>query len=293
MSGPVFILARASDPVVAAFRALAIEKRLDVWMPDRLDEISWSWQQSAISSVIEISDRNGKAVWNDGTLSGVWFRSLPNLTLPAGVDEIDKRYMVTEITSSFTMAWLKSRCPVVGLVPSIDSALVDAGPEVRTELRRLGVTTMADRIGLFGDIVATSDDDKQELWITTSRRSGWLSDLLVSRSFARRGELDGEIVIASRSSRKEMCAAIYVESDLQLLSLSDRRAVSAPPDEIVSAVNVVREATHMPVGVCYFVLDSGGWLMVRLSPHIPTWLDVRLNTWVADRLCRFFGAAAC
>jgi hypothetical protein len=287
MRGPVLIIAQSSDPIVATFSRYAIQRRLSVWMPSRLDAISWSWQQGSNGSSVEVSDRDGANVWNDGTLSGVWFRSLPEFPLPAGLDETDQRYVVTEVTSSFTMAWLKSRCPLVGIVPTVDSALADAGPETRTEFRRLGVSTMTDCLGSFGDIVAKMDGSHCDAWITASRRSGWLGDLLASSHL---DELANEIVIASPSHKEGMCAAIYVDSDLRLVSLSNRRAISIPPVEIVSAVNLVREATHLRVGVCYFVRDSDRWLMVRVSPHVPNWLDARSNAWVADRLCGFFKA---
>ncbi len=261
-------------------------------MPNRLDEMSWSWQQSSSGSFVEVSDRDGAIVWNDGTLSGVWYHSLPEFSLPASLDEVDQRYVVAEITSSFAAAWLNARCPVVGIVPSLDSALADAGPEMRTELRRLGVSTLTDYLGSFEDMIAKSDGGQCDMWITAVRRSGWLGDLLASSHFACRDGLANEIVVASPSHKEGRCVAIYIDSDLRLVSLSNRRVISVAPAEIVSAVNLVREATHLRAGVCYFVRDPDRWLMVRVSPHIPSWLDATSNAWTAARLCGFFEASS-
>ena len=256
-------------------------------MPSRLDDISWSWQQSCGGSTMEVADRDGVNVWDDSTLSGVWYRSVPEFALPAGLDEADQRYILEEVVSSFTMAWPRCRCPFVGIAPTLNSPLVDAGPETRTELRRLGVSTPNDWVGLFGDIVEKFRAVQRDVWITASRRSGWLADLLGSGDPGCCDELSDEIVIASLSRKQRRFAAIFINSELILVSLRNRRAMSVPPDEVINSVKLVREATHLRVGVCYFVHDPR-WLIVRISPHIPNWLDAKSNEWVAVRLCSLF-----
>jgi hypothetical protein len=290
--GPILIITQAIDPVVRAFIDCASENGLAVWMPSRLEDMSWTLHQTSDQSFVEVSDSKTGNHWTDETLSGVWYRSLPDSSLSARFDEADQSYIAAEVMSSFTAAWLRSRCPFVGIVPILDSGLADAGLEARAELRSLKLRTVADHVGTLRHLAATIDHDPDDVWITGVDHSGWLAALMADTDETRSDGHPDEIVAASPTDRRQRCAAIFVDSALRVVLLDIHSTVICPSDEMTSAVESARGAARLRVGVCYFARSGDGWSIVKVSPHVPTWLDASSTAWVAAHLCDFFQTAA-
>ena len=280
------------DPVVGAFIDCATAHGLAVWMPSRLEDMSWTWHQTSDQSFVEVSDSKTGNHWTDETLSGVWYRSLPDSSLSARFNEADQSYIAAEVMSSFTAAWLRSRCPFVGIVPTLDSGLADAGLEARAELRRLKMRTVADHVGTLRHLAETIHDDPHDVWITGFDQSGWLVALMAHTGDTRSDGKHDEIVAASPTDHRRRRAVIFVDSHLGVVPLDTRSAAICPSEDMISAVDSARGAARLRVGVCYFARCGDGWSIVKVSPHVPTWLDASSAAWVAARLCDFFQTAS-
>jgi hypothetical protein len=282
------VLARAIDPVVQEFIGCATSRGLSVWMPNRLEDIEWAWHQTEEASFVEVLDRRTGDVWTDETLAGVWYRDLPESSVSAGLDVADARYAAEEANSSLVAAWLRCRCPVVGLMSSLDTGLADAGLEVRVELRRRRLNTVADHVGTLAHITATTEDDPHDVWITGAGQSGWLDELITTGSARSDGHAE-DIVAASPIRDRARCAAIFIDSHLREAALEMTSDGAPSSEEVAPVIDEMKRATQLRVGVVYFARSDAGWSVVKISPHIPGWLDPPATGWVAAHLCDLFG----
>ena len=165
-----------------------------------------------------------------------------------------------------------ARCRCVGISPNLDSALGEAALESRAEARRLGLRTLNDRVGLLGAVETSSTDLARKIWITGGQRSGWLSDLLSTERPADGAAGEHEIVVASRSSGRQLIG-VSIGQQFGAFSVRDMSLVRSPPSVVAESTRSLQRVSRMEVLVSYFVLADDGWAIANVTPHLPPWLE--------------------
>jgi hypothetical protein len=298
----VLIFARSDDPVTSRFAGYAAEHDLKIWQPANLEEIACSISLDGSSRSIEIYNRLDGSKNPIESLVGIWYQSMPPLTVLSDLKEPDRRYAQSEFNSLARFLCQEAPFPVVGQATSeCPPGVFDLGLESRVRLRQLGLPTLVDRVGTFSflnDSVRTS----LSKWVRISRLDGsasfWSAELGRMDGSEFEPPLDpGELVAATITDSPCVRIALHVDADVLVIEIGDQ---STPPiviqgedaSECVEIARNVCALTSMRVGTTYLGHQEEGWGIARLSPQIPYWLVDHVAYWLFPRLLRIFQTAS-
>ena len=286
--GPLVILAQEDDPYAALVRVAAEKHVGSVWQPRALDDVAWGVDPQGDADPTLIDRASGQR-WQSGDLRGVWFQSYPTLRSARDLDTRTRSYVSAEIAASLACFREEARCTTVGL-PPIDLPILLSGIQARVEMRRVGITVLADELVANSgqsNAAPQSDPSADRQWLIRSGgTSGWAADRSMSAG------AEGSTTWASTLlDDRRVLAVVWIGSQVRTVQMdgSDLLIVNAHDlSDVVSAALTLTRMSQSPVGVTLFARQSGRWLVSRHSLHVPYWLFASLESWICDPLLELF-----